>query len=109
MESEVIKFISEFVGVPEKKITADTLVNDDLGVAGDDGIELMEAFANRFNVGLSTWEQDYFGPEGMSPFVIILLPYALLKWLFGNNSSGLVHLPVAQFIKSAEAGQWVNM
>jgi acyl carrier protein len=109
MESEIIKFISEFTAVKAEKITPNTLINIDLGVDGDDGAELLEEYSKRFNVDLSPISEVYFGPEGMPISLIILWPYYLVRWLLGYKTNVLAPLSVSQLIKSAEAGKWVSM
>ncbi len=50
LTDRVIRFISEQLAVPEERITSDTTIFGDLRVDGDDGIELLEAFGDRFKV-----------------------------------------------------------
>ena len=109
METEVIAFVAEQTGVKSERITLDTLVNDDLGVDGDDGSEFMEAFAERFNVDLSPINQIYFGPESMPFQYVVTWPYHLVRWLLGYRSKAYSPLPVSLLVKSAEAGKWVSM
>lgn len=109
MQSEVIAFISEFTGTDPSKITLETLVNDELGVDGDDGVDLLFEFCAKFNVDLSSIDKLYFGPEGSNPFSAILIGLsALWRGLHGRPSRYLP-LPVKQFVYSAEAGKWVNI
>lgn len=109
METEIIKFISEFTAVKEEKITPQTLINFDLGVDGDDGAKLLEEYSKRFSVNLSPISDVYFGPEGFSISFVIMWPYYLVRWLLGHRTNDLTPLPVSQLIKSAEAGKWVSM
>jgi len=109
MESEVIAFVAEFTGVKIEKISPESLINDELGVDGDDGSELLEEFTKRFSVDISTINEVYFGSEGISPLTVLLLPFNLVGWLLGYRPKGFTPLPVKQLIKSAEAGQWVSM
>ena len=71
MQNEVIEFIAEFTGTKKSEITLDTLVNDDLGVDGDEGSNFLLEFSTRFNVDLSAIDKVYFGPEGFNPFTIL--------------------------------------
>lgn len=109
METEIIEFISEFTSVKAEKISPSTLINLDLGVDGDDGAELLEEYAKRFNVDLSSMSEIYFGPEGVSISFIVLWPYYLVRWLLGYKTNDLAPLPVSQLTNSAEAGKWVSM
>ncbi|WGL16667.1 DUF1493 family protein [Microbulbifer bruguierae] len=105
MEPEIIKFLSEFTAIKPEKISGDTLVNFDLGVDGDDGVELLQEYAKKFNVDIGGISESYFGPEG----VPLLWPFNFIRLLLGYRPSSLVPLPVSQLVKSAEAGKWVNM
>lgn len=110
MESEIIKFISEYTAVKSEKITADTLINIDLGVDGDDRAELLEEYSKKFNVDLSPISEVYFGPEGVPISLVALWPYYyLVRWLLGCRTNDLAPLSVLHLIKSAEAGKWVSM
>jgi acyl carrier protein len=51
--SQVIHFVAEFTGDSPDKITLSTEVSDDLGIAGDDGEALIDAFSDRFDVDVS--------------------------------------------------------
>jgi acyl carrier protein len=60
-------FIVEKIGVDELEVTRDTLLQDDLGVYGDDALELLIAFSNKFNVDISMFPiDDYFKGEGLT-------------------------------------------
>src|SRR5215213_11474871 len=61
---EVKTFVAEFWGEPINRLTAETSVNEELGMDGDDGAEFMRAFGERFAVDLAAFPHDkYFGPE----------------------------------------------
>ena len=52
-------------GVPEAEITLETRLVEDLGIDGDDGDELLQAFAHEFGVDMSNMDPlNYFGDEG---------------------------------------------
>ena len=62
-----------------EKINPDTLLADDLGIAGDDGCELLEAFCEEFEIQ-NIFEIDpfeYCGPE-CNPFDIFVFYYYLV-------------------------------
>jgi hypothetical protein len=81
----VISFIEQEYWF-EKDSSFKTELENDLGITGDDGAELMKKFSKRFGVNLSDFQVDqYFYPEPTagSPLVIIfafiLLVIFLLK------------------------------
>jgi hypothetical protein len=66
---ELSEFICEQLGLRKRVLTPATRLQADLGVEGEDGTDLMEAFASRFEVDISAFEVNrYFGPEaGWNP------------------------------------------
>ncbi len=50
---EVISLVREFTGLrPDRPITAEARIEADLGITGDDGIDLVRAVETRFDVNL---------------------------------------------------------
>lgn len=91
--TEVITFVREFTGVhPHRLITAETRLEADLGVTGDDGDDLLRATIERFRVDLALPEKGIaqtlqlapneclFGPEGIDLLGISVL----VRWLRGE-------------------------
>lgn len=71
---EVIVFVPEATGFDLARLTADTRLNGELGVDGDDGNELLAAYASRFRVDMEGFRfDDYFGPEAAWNFSIVEL------------------------------------
>lgn len=61
-----------------------TELENDLGITGDDGAELMEKFSKQFAVDISSFEFDqYFYPEpsGSNPLVLIYCLLLLIAFL----------------------------
>jgi hypothetical protein len=57
---ELAEFIRAWGGIPKRKLIApETLFEDDLGITGDDGCELLEATEKHFAVCLSSSEDGY--------------------------------------------------
>ena len=98
--ANVIRLISEVILVPASHINADTRLLEDLGVDGDDAVELLESFAARFKVDLAEFPFNrHFGPEAAwCP------PYSLYLWL--NGGSKLEAVTVGQLAEAAEKGAW---
>ena len=112
MENEVIEFISNFTGVSAENICLDTLVNDDLGVDGDDGDDFLIEFSEQFDVDITGINHVYFGPEGISlnPFEGI---WAFIKgfWyeykgIAREDWDDIAPLPVSVLVNSAKSGSW---
>ena len=98
--------------VAAAKLTPETHLADDLGIAGDDGYELLEAFCEVFEIqNMEEIEPSkYFGTEGgPNPFEIYVLLYDLVfdrKKLKDTDSSTPLYL--RDLVKSAEAGRWIS-
>ena len=95
----------------EEELTPETHLADDLGIAGDDGYELLEAFCEEFKIqNLEDVEpSEYFGTEGgPNPFFIYVVLYELVfdrEKLKGTDSCSPLYL--RDLVKSAEAGRWI--
>lgn len=61
---DVVDLISSTTGVKKEKLKPNALIEDDLGVTGDDAWELMEEIHKKFNVDFSDFEFSlHFGSE----------------------------------------------
>jgi Protein of unknown function (DUF1493) len=83
LQERVFAFVSEQTGVKQEKLRLETTLSRDLGVEGDDAVELFEEFRTRFAVDLQELWRDwsfYFGPEGLplSASIIIFIPAVLI-------------------------------
>ena len=90
----------------ENGLSGETIVNDDLGIDGDEGVEFMLAFGERFAVDLTSFPHDkYFGPEaGATPLSMvkgIILRVTKGKW------SDLATLRLCDLTEAAERRSWV--
>jgi hypothetical protein len=103
---EVIAFIAEYWAVPKSRLSAETSINNDLGMDGDDGLEFMQAFSRRFAVDLGTFPYDnYFGDEAAAtPISLFSLT---VRWLATGKSTTLSPLTLRQLALAAENGSWV--
>lgn len=109
---EVVGFVAEFTRYPTAKITPRTTLFGDIGIAGDDGDEIMSAFMKRFQVDLSSVRPVHFGLE-CSP------PWAPLMWIYQawvayrdksstpESRAGLVPITMQDLIDSARARRWI--
>ena len=109
--TRVKALVAEQMRVSEEELTPDTHLVDDLGIAGDDGYELLEAFCEMFEIeNMSEIEPyDYFGPEASDPFYVYVLLY---YWVFNREKLNepyysLKPLYLRDLVKSAEAKRWI--
>ncbi len=69
VEAEVVELLAQQLGIPTSRISRTSRLLEDLGVDGDDAVELVDAFAGRFSPDLESLERHWsrhFGPEGWS-------------------------------------------
>ena len=105
--NDVIAFVAEYWDEPKSRLFAETSINNDLGMDGDDGLEFMEAFSRRFAVDLRTFPYDnYFGPEAAATPVSIIA--SMIRWITTGKSTNLAPLTLRQLALAAENGSWGN-
>jgi len=65
---ELAGFIRAWASLPARtRIAPETLFEEDLGITGDDGCELLEAVEKRFDVCLHTPKEGYRDVFGLAP------------------------------------------
>ena len=98
---QVKVFVAEFASVHKGRISAETRVNDDLGVDGDDGEDFLNAFCDRFGVDPNLFPPDkYFGPEaGANPLSVLV---CLTRRVTTGSWSGLSPLTVGDLVKAVD-------
>ena len=109
IREEVINFVADYTGNNPLQITPDTLINEELGVDGDDGSELLLGFSEKFKVDLASINETYFGSEGFSLSVFVWPVLLLLNALGWKQKSfkEKAPLPVGILIESAKVKKWV--
>ena len=102
--------VIEQIGASPEKIHPDTLLADDLGIAGDDGWELLVAFCEEFEIQnrCEIEPYEYFGPEAFDPLPVFLFFYYLIfdREKLKDNES-VPPLTLRDLVKSAEAKRWI--
>ena len=69
---EFATFVRDWAKIPKpKEITPETLFEDDLGITGDDGCELLEEAERRFAVRLSSPERGYRETFDLAPHEVL--------------------------------------
>jgi hypothetical protein len=103
--NEVIAFVAEYSQVPNSRLSAETSINIDLGMDGDDGVEFMQAFSRHFAVDLVTFKHgNYFGPEAAAtPISIIAM---MIRRLTTGEWTNRTPLTLRQLAVAAENGSW---
>lgn len=98
LTDEVLLWLKDHLGLRASAVlTPETRINMDLGVDGDDGAELLRAFAERFAVGIDKFSgARYFGPEASGS------PMSLLRRILGiRGSQALDPLFISKLVELA--------
>jgi len=100
LRTSVIAYVCEMTSYDAGSVTEEARLGADLGVDGDDAIDLFEGFARKFSVDLSSLNlSDHFGPDaGPSPWT--LLRSALQKDVPRHE------ITVGRLIEAAQKGRW---
>jgi acyl carrier protein len=102
--NSVREFIASTLSTSVEKVTLEKSLFHDLGVDGDDALDLINGFSVKFNVSLKGFDfQKYFGNEAASG------PVAFFVELFKKESSGkLLRLEVADLVRAASNGSFFD-
>jgi acyl carrier protein len=100
---EVADLVADFSGAARSRITPSSRVESDLGITGDDGVELLQALAARFGTNFNRPDHSgryLFGSEG----------HALLtngvRYLLGRPKSKVIPITVGDLHLAVVRGQW---
>lgn len=96
--NDIIVLIEAKMGRYNTPITRATCLEKDLGITGDDAVELLLEYGQKFNVDVSNLNlRKYFTPEGDT-----ILP-AILRLITGKKASKDSELTVGDLEKGAVA------
>ena len=117
------KLIFAEIGYPIERITLDTRLQADTGMAGDDGADFLDRFQREFTVDMASLRYDeHFEPEGIPLFVgfgfvfaaatSAFLPWLIPIWagigyfLWQRARSRTAQIRVSDLLRSAELHRW---
>lgn len=112
LEESVIEFVAAFTGSKSERIHLHTTLYGDLGVAGDDGLDLIQAYGKEFQVDLAEFQSErHFGSEGVSLLAPLGLLWMVLRLPFWQKrtpeeESNLHAVRIRDLIAFARAGRW---
>lgn len=114
LDDSVMDFVADFTGANRQRLTLTTTLVDDLGINGDDGLELFEAFGEKFQVDLSAFRADkYFNREGLSPIEVFGFLCWLISWPFRKGPTlrefmgdSLRDIRICDLISAAKEKKW---
>jgi len=100
IEEEVKEFLVNNGLIKKNSFTLDKTLNE-LGLDGDDALEFMSAYADKFNVDMSNFDYGkHFGPD--SGF---FNPISFLSFIFFRKIN-LVPISIEKLIIAAKNGKW---
>ena len=100
--ARVRSVISQQVGIREDKIALDSRFDEDLGIVGDDLVELIDHLFSELSIKPNHFSyRDYASAEGLN-----LLGRTREK-ISGSHGS-LGPLTVGMWVQACRAGQWVE-
>jgi len=101
LSQPLVMFLCEELNVPSSRLSAATLALQDLGVDGDDGVELIQRYGLRFGVDLSGFQPSrHFGPEAGGN------PLAWLWWAVSRRWPKSVPITLADLEISLRHQRW---
>ena len=109
LEMAVRQFVVEQAAGPSETIHLDTTLLGDLGVTGDDAYDFFIAFAERFNVDMSSLDLSlHFDAEGGT---VCDLMKCIAAWIRDpaatpETRSGHIPIRVRDLIDAARCGKW---
>lgn len=107
LQTRVIDFLSNEVGVRASDLSLETTLFGDLRLDGDDAAELLEKFGREFSVDLSQFHlSDHFGPEGVWPWTVIQWLAPAFRRGTPEERSRLKPITIADLVRSAELGKF---
>lgn len=100
MNIKLKQLIVNKLGVDYEDVLPETMLEEDLGLYGDDAMEFLVVFSKEFNVEISNFmAADYFSPEGD-----IILP-SLIRAITGKKKKKQKYLQVQHLEKAILAGR----
>ena len=98
--TRVAEFLARELHVKSGRLESGTRLRQDLNVDGADAIELLDKFAEEFDVDMSGCDlTQYFGPEGWDP----------VRWLWRLVvDRNALPMTIADLARSAESGRWMR-
>jgi len=102
---EVVHWLQGYLGLgASTQLNDQTRINLDLGVDGDDGVDLLQAFGKQFSVDVSDFPfGNYFGPEaGTNPVALLRGAWGLLTGRKARALEPLRVLDLVDFLRDAK-------
>jgi acyl carrier protein len=100
----VIQFVSKYWSVSANNLSKDTRLEDDLGITGDDAVELFDKFSKEFHIDISDLDlRKYFESEGVG-----LINFSRI---FGKQikvKRSLHEITISDLVNTLKIGKWID-
>lgn len=108
LENEIIKYTAEFLGYDVSQLSLESRLSQDLGVAGDDGVEFMDSYFKKFNVRVTFFDYGkYFGAEGSNPIGCLMVAIVkMVRACRGLHEYPVYDISIGDLIDAASKGYW---
>lgn len=109
--ARVLAIVSKVSGIDPKKLGSDSAIDQDIGMAGGDVEDLVEALEAEFGEDVWQWPWQRFAilNEGLGCFFLPALVWQLLSWPFRGSFSypdSLERLTLGHIAAVIEKGEW---
>jgi hypothetical protein len=113
IDDAVLTFVAEFCSVDKRSVALRSRLQEDLGVIGGDAVDLMQEYARRFRVDLSSFDiGQYFDNDLTVDFIeLFARTRRFLAALIGVSVSGPKprrSLTVGELSEAAKRGKWLQ-
>jgi hypothetical protein len=103
VHENLIDFLSIHLGVKKEFLIPSTRIQEDLGCTGDDAVELMHAFSEKFNVDLCEFNpNEYFDSESFDPIGYLLSLFRKGQKVRSNS------ITLQDLEDAAKLGKWTR-
>ena len=101
LRTSVIAYICEMTSCDAGSVTDEARLGADLGIDGDDAVDLFEGLSRKFSVDLSSLNlSEHFGPDAGAN------PWTMLRSALQKNETQKNQITVRQLIEAAQKGRW---
>lgn len=105
---QVIAFVAENTR-NTRPLSLNMEIGDDLGIDGLDALELMEKFADRFEVDMTGFRFNaHFAPEGVGCLMPLSMLTVFIRRRIGKPVAKLIPITIADLVAVAASRKWLT-
>ena len=108
--NRLVVFVGDFTGVPHDSISQNTTLYGDLGIDGDDAVDLIADLKREFSIDFSDFLFDrHFGTEGLTPFAFVQWFTYAIRTGTPEARAGLSPIRICDLVDAAQTGKWLGL